>query len=838
MFSLFKFQRHRVFWQLYHYLRVSLFCANKILFETGKQKTALVEHLSIARELLGLMLKAAFIAIVLLFIFKSIEYFGLIYTGLYNTNYMIELQKVIDNNSGIFITLFSIIASISALFLGLYFTAISVVTSSYAGFPDNIRNLLLKEKVGTFYINLLSATTALSILLIAYKAFGGNPGVMLSMLVLLLGCFGVFCFSLLGIRAFFFFDPSSFGSALFHDIIKHIKLATITGFKCFDEKFQAHYQRMVAQKIKTLRTLVEICIEEKHFQESSLLPVLAKTIGLLEIYQKERSKIPSNSRWYNRIPIHKNWFLSDSSSFAIAMQTHTFMQPEMVPDTYWLEDEIVGIFEYSLSNMLAKENIQLASDFLKSLCGYFEKTGYDLEIQNNRKIIDKLTPIIDNYLHSLSAAKNPEHYDDVQIGLIEVWSVCIMSAPLGFYKLLREGKIKNISNSISQINWSSASDLYGHGFSPRLLSRLEDIQKRLRFERSIEGKIMTPDWYSRQLIMVRFVDILKECIDELLDSLDSIFVSKSSIFVAKGFFVFAALFSKRGLETCSKMRAHFHHLEQAVDSIIKEGVVLKDTTYSKIDWVGIESKISESYDSLIEIQAKCLPALALIKRPKNWPDIFGQAYNTICQEAYKYLIENDPSKFSTLFPSLFFGSMAASENLRTELGDYEIDIIVSIMSEPLLDLLNLSGYAKIYSELYNTKKLWQDCSVVWDAYFKRCPDVKSFLAKLIGLQEYRKGKSQIFPRDTMRANWELALKHKLKEMDIIDGIIGPSSTREGAEKLHTSALIRVLCRGRYMHFVSAAEVFILIDLLKRPEAKGIKYQDYTDLNENIEREKK
>ena len=90
----------------------------------------------------------------------------------------------------------------------------------------------------------------------------------------------------------------------------------------------------------------------------------------------------------------------------------------------------------------------------------------------------------------------------------------------------------------------------------------------------------------------------------------------------------------------------------------------------------------------------------------------------------------------------------------------------------------------------------------------------------------------------MRANWELALKHKLKEMDIIDGIIGPSSTREGAEKLHTSALIRVLCRGRYMHFVSAAEVFILIDLLKRPEAKGIKYQDYTDLNENIEREKK
>jgi len=838
MFSLFRFQRYRVFWQLRHYLRSSLFFVNKILFESGKQKEGFVEHLSIAKELSWLILKAVLMAILSVCVIKGGEYLCFTYTKISDASFIIELQKVIDNNSNTFITLFSIIASISGLFLGLYFTAISVVTSTYSRFPDNIRNLLLKEKVGTFYINLLSIATALSILMIAYKAFGGDPGIALSLFVLLLGCFGIFCFSLLGIRAFFFFDPSSFGNALFYDIIKQVKLATISGFKSFDENFQVHYQRVAAQKIKTLRTLVEICIKERHFQESSLLPVLAKTISLLEIYQKERSKIPSDSRWYNRIPIHKNWFLSDSTSFAVAMESHSFIQPEMVPNTQWFEDEIVSIFEYSLKNMLEKGSIQLASDFLNSLCGYFEKSGYDLEIQNNRKIIDKLMPIVEKYLYGLSSEKRLEHYDDEQIGLLEVWSVCIMSAPLGFYKFIREMDIKNIINRINQIDWCNPSDLYKHGFAPHILSRIEFIQKRLQFEKSIEDETITPNWYRSQLIVVRLLDIFKECTDELIASLTSIFISKSNAFIEKKLFVLAALFSKRGLETCSKMRAHFPNLEKTTNEVIKNEMVIADIPYSAIDWADIRSKISKSYNDLVEVQAKCLPTLSLIKRPKNWPDIFGQTYNTVCHEVYKFLIENDQDKFSLLFPLLFIGSIMASENLRTELKDREADVIVSIMSEPLLDLLHLSGYARIFSELYDAPKLWQDCSSVWDNYLKEREDAKPLLEKLVRLQEYRKSKFQIFPRDNLRTNWELSLKHKLREMNVIDDMLGPSYTRRLADKRHSSAFIRALCRGRYMHFLSAAEVFILTYLLKRPEASGITYQDHSDLNRNIEEEEK
>jgi len=838
MAFLFRLQRKRIFWQIRYYLTTAIFFTNKLFFKANEQSRLVKEHFSITKELLRLVTKTALYSVAVLFLCKGLEHLLVTYTGILNNPFLSGLQEKIGNSFPAFITLFSIIASISGLFLGLYFTAISVVTSTYARLPDNIRNLLLKEKVGTFYISILSTTTVLSILVIAHKVFGGNPGIVLSIFVLLSGCFGIFCFSLLGIRAFFFFDPSNFGGALFQDIIESIKLSTISDFKCFDINFQAYCQKIASKNIKTLKTLIEICIKEKHLQETSLLSILIRTIQLLKTYQTERSKIPSDSRWYSRVPVHKNWFLSNASTFSIAMETHSIIEPDMVPNTYWFEDTLTEIFEYSLRNMITQNNIQLACDFLNSLCGYFEKTGHDLEIENNLRIIERLGSILDDYFYSLSPDGKPEKYEDTQFALLEVWSVCIMSAPLGFYRLSRELNVDDLIKRIDHIDWENKSNLYKSKFPPLLLSRLEYIQKRLRFERLIEGKTITPSWYKRQLISTRYIDICKECVDKLVDSLNSVFISKSQAFIDKELSLFAALFSKRGLETCSKMRANFPHLKRGIDQIIKSEMMIKDILCPDIDWDSIKSKINVSYDKLVEIQAKCLPALFLIERPKNWPDIFGQTYNTVCHETYKSMVEKNTAKFSALFPLLFFGAIAASENLRRELIGRDVETVVSFVSEPLLDLLNLSGYAKTYSELYTESKIWQTCTSVWDNYLKQNKDVKLLIEKLVKLQEYRKNKFQIFPRDSLRTNWELSLKRKLMEMNVIDDMLGSSHPWGRSKVKHRSTFIRALCPGRYMHFVSAAEVFILTYLLKHPDARDIEFKDHSDLNKNIEHEEK
>ncbi len=183
---------------------------------------------------------------------------------------------------------------------------------------------------------------------------------------------------------------------------------------------------------------------------------------------------------------------------------------------------------------------------------------------------------------------------------------------------------------------------------------------------------------------------------------------------------------------------------------------------------------------------------------------------------------------------VFFGAIMAFENLRNDLKDRDVEVLISIASEPLIDILSLSGYAKVYSELYGIKDIWDLCVKIWDGYLKNDQDRNKLIKKFVGLQEYRKSKFRIFPRDYLRTNWETTLRHKLIEMNIIDDMFGSSrGSWDNHVIKHDSAFIRALYRGRYERHISAADIFIIVYLLKQPEASGIEFKDYSELGKDI-----
>jgi len=245
MFSLFRFQRNRWFWRIRHYFLSWNFYLNRFLFSAAERKKRLDEDFSIASSLFSGVVSTVILSCIFVFFFSLIDILlgHVSYTGSHSKRIISTLLSLVSPDNSSYVALYSVIASIAGVFLGLYYTAISGVVSAYAKFPDNIRNLLLREKVGNFYIRLLSLTTVLSVFLIGYKVFWNNPSILLSLFVLLLGCFSIFCFTLLGVRAFFFFDPASFGDVLFQDLCKQIKLATVNGYKFEDPNFQAYYQK-------------------------------------------------------------------------------------------------------------------------------------------------------------------------------------------------------------------------------------------------------------------------------------------------------------------------------------------------------------------------------------------------------------------------------------------------------------------------------------------------------------------------------------------------------------------------------------------------------------------
>lgn len=844
MFSLFKYQRNIWFWKLRYYLNSSVFHINKVFFQLREKRKQAQESVYIIKELIKTTASLFLVSFFIVGLLEVIEYTLLNFISISGPlfirsflGYLLILHNRIIISVASLEVLLSIVASISGIFLGLYFTAISVVASSvFARVPGSVRDLLLKEKFGNRYIKTLAIVTSVCIILLGYRVFGGYPGVFSSLFVIVLGCFGTFCFVVLGLRAFFFFDPTQLSNTIFYELKNNIRLSTINGVRWGDANFQAHYQELAGRNVSTLSDLMRICLKRTDLEKASLPTLLRRIVLSMRDYGRQRSYIPSDSRWYTRVPRYKDWFLTDFSTLEIAVQTQTTIPPEMVPNPYWLENELTEILSSAVERVLQENNLEPVYTTINVLNMYLETLGSNLELKKGKEIINKICIPIEKYFEDEPLGTHQRHRK-IEFALFDTYGLTVLSLALGFYKLIRSLSAQSILEKIDSINWKNEKSLYEVDLPPLLLQRLEFVQRRLKFERTVEKKLVSPNWYIKQLIIVRYLKLFQETTSELLSSLEQFFVSKSGALLSRKSFILAAHHSQRGLEMCNKMTAHVPFLKTLVKELEKMAIN-KDLFWPEWDWNQIEDRVNRSHDKLVENLAKCIPMLSSAEHRDDFPDLFGQTYNTVCQDCYESMILKKANKFKNLFPLLFFGSLIAHEKLRKKLEDWQPEPRLAIALEPLVDIMELSGYAKIYSELFDISEIWNICEATWNKYFDSHNHPNDAVKSLIELYKYRKGLFQISPRDILRTNWQLSFNNKLREMSLIDDMFSSSRypwDRDMKPK-HRSSLIRALCRGRYEPHASAAEVFIMTYLLKRSESQGIEFKDIWGLSRAIERE--
>ncbi len=844
MFSLFKYQRNLWFWKLRYYLSSSVFHINKVFFQLKEKGKQAQESVYIIKELIKTTASSFLVSFLIVGLLEVIEYTLLNFisnSGPLFIRSFFDYFLVLHNQIIISVTslevLLSVVASISGIFLGLYFTAISVVASSvFAGVPGSVRDLLLKEKFGNRYIKTLAILTSVCIILLGYRVFGGYPGVFTSLFVIVLGCFGIFCFVVLGLRAFYFFDPTQLSNTIFYELKSNIRLSTINGLRWADANFQAHYQRLAGRNVSTLSDLMRICLKRTDLEKASLPAVLQRTVLSMRDYGRQRSYIPSDSRWYTRVPRYKDWFLTDFSTLEIALETQTAILPEMVPNPYWLENEFTEILSSAVERLLQKNNFEPVYTTLNVLNMYLRTLGSNLELKKGKEIINKICIPIKKYFEDKPLGTH-QRDREMEFALFDTYGLTVLSLALGFYKLIASLSVQSVSEKIDSINWKNEKSLYEADLPPLLLQGLEFVQRRLKFEWTVEGKVVSPSWYIKQLIIVRYLKLFQETTGELLSSLEQFFVSKSGTLLSKKSFILAAHHSQRGIEMCNKMTAHVPSLKTLVKEL-EEMAINKDLFWPEWDWNEIEDRVNRSHDTLVENLAKCIPMLSSSEHRDDFPDFFGQTYNTVCQDCYESMILRKTNKFENLFPLLFLGSLTAHEKLRKKLKDWQSEPLLTIASEPLVDIMELSGYAKVYSELFDISEIWNVCEATWNKYFDSHSHSTNAVKSLIELYKYRKGLFQISARDILRTNWKISFNNKLQEMSLVDDIF--SSSRYPRDRdmkpKHKSSLIRALCRGRYEPHASAAEVFIMTYLLKRPESQGIEFKDIWGLSRAIERE--
>ena len=732
-------------------------------------------------------------------------------------------------------SMLSVVVSVAGVFLGLYFTAVSVVASSvYANTPSELMELLLREKVGNHYVRGLAILTTIGLLALAGGIFGYRIGPIALVCVTILGCFGILCFGALGERVFYFLDPTKLSTNVLRELFRVINLATIHGFKWDTNHFQNHYHGIAVSEMERLKTLVDVCIAGQQVKDKALRELSDQLILVLRYHAKQRQGIPSDSYWYSRTPRYRSWFTLEHSSLDIALKSATPVQPELLPDPHWLENSLSELLAQAVGALLTHREVPLLRNTLVSLGKYLEELGGQLEMSLGLKVIGHYSQLIDEHLSS-SVSKSGQPEDEARLSLEDMRGLNPLSLILGFLRFARESDAGALMKRVDGIDWRSKKALYRGDFAPSLLERLERIKKRLLFECNVEGQIVTPHWYVRQLAAARYLELLYESLDTTFGLIEEHFLKGGQAFLQKNLAVFAACRVQRGLEACSKLEAHMPFLKALVEKLEIE-ILQTDAKRPVWDWPSLGSRVESCTHDLSCLLAKTLPILASAKpRMTNLPDFSGRTYMLICNYAYERMVAGDAPHFTVVFPPLFHAALYAHDSLKKEVKDWLPDVARRLPAEPMLDMLELGGYALVYSELFGNSVMWSECKKVWDDYLANCQEPHKIISLIIAYYDLKQKGFALYPRDISRTSWGMELNKKLEEMGLKRDLY---SLRYGTEPkdMHRSPIIRTLCHRNVGLSADISAIFILKYLLERPEAAGIEFGDRRGLRRRLKEE--
>lgn len=724
------------------------------------------------------------------------------------------------------------IVTVIGLFLTLFITNLGTLAGTlFTSLPGQLRNLYIKEKVGNIYIKYLINVILVSLI---FLGFGLILNIRTKFILLGLGLL-----SLVSIQSFVFlseysfqlFDPTFLIGNLEKQLYRWTYYSTYNGFNWQDIAFQNYFSENANKIIVGISTLVQIARDEKYLKRESYLSLLAKISSILRKYLVIKNTIPTKSLWFRKKPEYKPWYLSDYLAVNLASSTQTELMPEKIPDLNWIERELFANQLLGLKDFLEQRDTKASLRILDNVANVFEAFGRNWEISyGSTELI-----VVSNLINDFVISDNPKNLDEYNsnelfivdyLGLFPITLLVELRKTIANWKLIRFWKLCN------ELNWKNPKSIYKINIPSIALDEIEKLQDRLQFEIKTEGKIISAKWYQRQLISYSISNHLINQLNDLLSVSMEIY-GQSDLWIQKNQFAYAAELIKRGLEFHEKALNSLNEISRFLEELQNEWKY-KFRVVPKFSEVEIQSKLIENIDKLNINYSLCIPGLLTQKRNKNIPDYFGRLIHITQNNVFRSLIEDDVKKFSTLFPNYFVGAMHESDLLKSETSDWDVTGSVRAFSQPLIDLVELSGYCYFFSELHDNPKLWNMCKGFWEKYIDNSVENLILLALIISIY---KNSISISIRST---NWKQIIENKLNKMPRNKKLLGSASAfpRYTAYVEHKSPIVRLFGGPkedyRVLHY-DGVDVFIDIFLKTIPESKDLDFGGDAGLLKALER---
>lgn len=719
-------------------------------------------------------------------------------------------------NDSDYVTFLAAISSIGGVFIGLYYAAIATVGSAmYAKVPSNLRDLLAQDRFGNVYMQFLSFLTYLCLVLICLRLSNLDRIYIAPPLVTIAAGVGVFAFVKLGQRVFHLFDPAEFSTHIFDQLHRWMSAVTVGRLKWQDESFQHHAYKQAAKSVTVLETLRDLLLAEPHLNGTPLLEVSLRTTQFLIYYRTKKSEIPTDSRWYQQIYRHREWYRTDDMRLSVATETGTTIAPNTEVNREWLEERLVTVLLDCLAVNVRNaqwDNALTALQHIENYVTALARHGWaDSAFDVFHQACSRTTDAIKQ-----SEAAQAETVQKVAV------AEGLASIPIALSLALRERyasfRRADIITRIEAIDWSNPTSYYRASFEDYVLSQIEYLAPRLAFERAVEGKEVSPSWYLSELALQPEAKHFVENVAVLTSKLPDAYATLRGTFLAAELHWMTAA-------TLSRQWEYWHKLNEQVVvwertwSEMSDNRKLTELPWATFDVTSTRAKLGEMKIALLKTMSGLQTRLSALERPPTYPDYAGQFLHFSGEAVLEALLDEDTALLQDVFTRYFVGCLAQFGKLQSNDGpDWQVTQNLRLAAAPVLDLMDVSGYALLLSEFHGNKALWSIVRSTWDRHFA---DGKR-LAGIVALVNFVESGLGAKPRDILRTKWQRRVEDKLEQLPREPVADESWYMANETEAVHASPLVRAMASRTHALDYEGIDIFVGLYMARKPGAENLK----------------
>lgn len=612
------------------------------------------------------------------------------------SNIYLNISSFIKMDYNMVLTFILSCTGLAGVLLAMFYANFSgIFSSKYINQSKKISATILNESVNKKYLIFIQEYIIFTLLSSFAISFGIDVGHILILVILILTAKLIVTFVNLSHRVFGLSNLSNVVYDISRNILKAINAVSYDSYQYNNYNFQAHYKKTFYQNYSTLNNLLVNCIDSK--DEETLLTIADASLYLLKEYSKIKNKIPFKSLWYDKKTLVNNWFTASDHEIIMAVSTGTTLSEKTEKDQFYFENKLFDIFfkifDYFIKIRNYDELLNLINSYRDTVLELYNIMDFNNTNKFNDLIINKLKNI------EILECDNKK----IIFAIYDISSLLIVDNVLSSRKIYSDipGLIDKFVNSEKTeedlLKYNSRFLNNNNGYS---------LIEKLDYERKVEKKIITPNWYIRQYMLNYFYNSTVEIFKEFY-SLYSKMLNLADFYFSKKEYTIANIYYSRGIELYNRIIYFFEQKDELFNDIIKTN----DFNYLDFEEDLIYEKLEKEYIVNLESYGRSAGTDALIDKDEKYVDNIGHIYYELYNNLLNLIFKNDITSFKRIYP-IYLATCKIGEQSIFKLVDENtnVDYRLNKYSQIMTQFMTLSGFAIYYSHLTNNPE--------WENYIK------------------------------------------------------------------------------------------------------------------------